>query len=69
MCNKSFAHKETLVRHLLIHPKEDAHKCNLCDKEFKLKGQLSVHFSERTGDTSYTTVANVTRLKGKQALY
>ncbi|KAK3736484.1 hypothetical protein QZH41_017403, partial [Actinostola sp. cb2023] len=42
-CEKIFARKDILKRHLKIHDKAPVHKCNLCDKTFNRLDYLKKH--------------------------
>ena len=43
-CEKKFAQKSDLKRHVLTHTKLKAHGCDICYKKFSLKHNLDIHF-------------------------
>lgn len=53
-CQKSFAAKETLNRHVKIHTGERPHICNICGKSFIQATQLKAHQFQHSRDYGFS---------------
>lgn len=49
-CNKCFAEKKILNRHLKIHDPIKSHACNVCDMTFAESSNLTKHLKKHTGE-------------------
>ena len=50
ICDKYFARKENLSRHMRTHTEEKSFDCDICDKSFARKVNLSKHMRTHTGE-------------------
>ncbi|XP_035205650.1 zinc finger protein 117-like, partial [Stegodyphus dumicola] len=50
VCNKAFAQKSDLKRHILIHTGLKCHVCDVCNKSFTHKFHLNKHLLLHTGE-------------------
>ena len=46
-CEKKFINARCLSRHMTIHTGERPFKCNVCEKDFRLKNDLTLAYSYR----------------------
>ena len=53
-CNKAFAEKCTLTRHIITHTEKKPYTCSYCEKAFAEKGALTRHIRTHTGEKPYT---------------
>lgn len=52
-CEKSFATKQNLARHMLTHTGVKPYQCDICEKSFFQKSNLNTHYLTHTNKKSY----------------
>ncbi|XP_062342795.1 zinc finger protein OZF-like [Osmerus eperlanus] len=52
-CNKQFAQKGNLVKHMKTHTGKKPFQCQQCNKQFALKGHFVVHMRQHTGENPH----------------
>lgn len=52
-CEKCFANKYKLDRHMIVHSNEFKHQCNICNKMFKMQYSLQVHLKMHNNKVSF----------------
>ena len=50
VCQKSFAPKARLIRHMMIHTGENRNLCDICQRAFAQKSHLKRHMLSHTGN-------------------
>ena len=52
ICNKEYKHPLLLKSHMKVHDEKEF-KCKACDKSFRSKAQLNIHYRRKHCDTTY----------------
>ena len=53
ICNKHFAEKRNLKRHIRVHTEEHKYMCEVCNKSFVVKNNWKSHLSSHAGGPPY----------------
>lgn len=68
ICEKTFARKDYLEKHMHIHTKEKPFKCEICLRKFSAKSHLNRHLKKHPKIKRYQCAVCKLRFKGKGKL-